>query len=197
MAKVRHHLICTLAAGLFTFACQADTVSNPDVLWLARQRADAVSCVSNLKQIGLAARLWENDNGSFPPGFNVLTNELVDPRILFCPARYRREGTPTNWENFAWSSIDYEWIAPTNACDSYEIFCRCKIHNNVGREDGSGEVIPGYRIGWPRIVSSLVSQIASTGSITRFDFVMTNAAAPYRVQWNREDPFGVQTVFLS
>ena len=34
-----------------------------------------------------------------------------------------------------------------------------------------------------------LSQFASTGSVVRFEFVLTNAAAPFHVQWNREDPF--------
>ena len=66
-----------------------------------------INCVSNLKQVGLAARMWANDNGEkFPwqvststngtmelvnglsvsPHFLVMSNEMNTPRILACPA---------------------------------------------------------------------------------------------------------------
>ena len=64
-----------------------------------------INCVSNLKQVGLAARMWANDNGEkFPwqvststngtlelvngprvsPHFLVMSNELNSPKILAC-----------------------------------------------------------------------------------------------------------------
>ena len=71
-------------------------------------RSKRIACVSNLKQIGLAFRMWSNDNGEkFPMQssvfstnggsmeFNftgevwrhylVLSNELSNPKILVCP----------------------------------------------------------------------------------------------------------------
>src|SRR5260370_34923964 len=49
--------------------------------------AQSVQCVSNLKQIGLAARIWANDHQNvFPPDFISMKDELGSPRILFCPA---------------------------------------------------------------------------------------------------------------
>ena len=65
-----------------------------------------VNCVNNLKQVGLACRIWEGDNGDiYPTGisvtnggsmemaqtgnvvqtFLVMSNELSTPRILYCP----------------------------------------------------------------------------------------------------------------
>jgi hypothetical protein len=64
-----------------------------------------IPCVNNLKQVGLASRLWANDNGDqFPQvsanpigslawanspqvfhHFLVMSNELVTPKILVCP----------------------------------------------------------------------------------------------------------------
>jgi prepilin-type N-terminal cleavage/methylation domain-containing protein len=81
----------------------------------ARRRAQRISCVSNLKQIGIAFRLWEGDNGDrYPmavstatggaqetiysalgapsPAYNVnavfvtMSNELNAPKILYCPS---------------------------------------------------------------------------------------------------------------
>ncbi len=70
------------------------------------RRASRISCVNNLKQIGLSFRLWAGDNGDkFPMEvsvtnggtkelvgsgivyvhFLVLSNELSTPKVLFCP----------------------------------------------------------------------------------------------------------------
>src|SRR5436309_15235675 len=70
----------------------------------AKARAQRINCVSNLKQIGLAMRMWANDHdGKFPwPGVQdgppatpapdnagivfYCTNELTNPKILVCPS---------------------------------------------------------------------------------------------------------------
>ena len=72
----------------------------------SRARASRISCTSQLKQVGLAHRLFANDNGDqFPFAlsnerggslsfastpqvfrhFEALSNELVTPKILICP----------------------------------------------------------------------------------------------------------------
>ena len=74
----------------------------------AKSRAQRIKCVSNLKQIGLAMRLWSNDNdakypwrvdqsegGGKPNGtdnakvhfqFSLASNELVTPKVITCPS---------------------------------------------------------------------------------------------------------------
>jgi len=170
--------------------CFGESLPSPDVLWVARERGESINCLNNLHRIGTAARLWQSENGgTFPSGFSVLTNELEAPSVLFCPSNYRRERPPTNWDGFAWSSIDYEWITPTNQSDPSAVFCRCKIHRNVGRVDGSADLVFGFNSGWPRILAPPLTQFASTGCLVRLEFVLTNAAEPFHIQWNREDPF--------
>lgn len=88
------------------------------LLWLtmhgvvrARDRAHRINCVSNLKQVGLAARMWSNDHGERFPWtvstnqggtleytssddvyrhFLVMSNELASPYSLKCPSDSRR-----------------------------------------------------------------------------------------------------------
>ncbi|HTY87040.1 MAG TPA: prepilin-type N-terminal cleavage/methylation domain-containing protein [Candidatus Acidoferrum sp.] len=80
----------------------------------AKRKAQRINCVSNLKQDGIAFRLWEGDNndrypmavsttyggmkeriyttGATPQAYNVnavfvvMSNELSTPKILYCPA---------------------------------------------------------------------------------------------------------------
>jgi len=70
-------------------------------------RPHKIACVNNLKQIGLAYRIWAGDNGDVHPmgisitnggsmeivatgnvvqTFLAMSNELSTPKILFCPA---------------------------------------------------------------------------------------------------------------
>src|SRR6476620_7038207 len=70
----------------------------------AKARAKRVACVSNLKQVGLAFRMWLDDNESRYPlltttneggtqtvplawaHFSVASNEMVSPKVLHCPS---------------------------------------------------------------------------------------------------------------
>jgi hypothetical protein len=72
----------------------------------SHRRASRINCVNNLKQIGLAYRIWEGDNGDIYPmgvsitnggsmemvatgnvvqSFLVMSNELSTPKLLACP----------------------------------------------------------------------------------------------------------------
>src|SRR5947207_2148719 len=84
----------------------------------AKSRAKRAQCASNLKQIGIAMRLWSNDhdgkyswrvdqaegggkpngtdNAKVPFQFSLASNELDTPKILVCPSDTGR--TPA--ENF-------------------------------------------------------------------------------------------------
>jgi prepilin-type N-terminal cleavage/methylation domain-containing protein len=81
----------------------------------AKKKAQRINCVNNLKQVGLAVRIWSGDNGDkypmavtvanggaqvyvayngnpFPANyepskvFQVMSNELSTPKVLLCPA---------------------------------------------------------------------------------------------------------------
>ena len=76
----------------------------------AKNKSARIQCVNNLKQSGLAFRVWEGDNGDKYPmavptrkggtmeyadgantfrHFLVMSNELSTPKILICPADTR------------------------------------------------------------------------------------------------------------
>jgi hypothetical protein len=85
-----------------------------------RSRSCRINCVSNLKQIGLAFRMWANDcSGGFPfnmsvtnggslewiesgqvwQHFAVMNKELNTPKILACPTDNERPRA-INWSEF-------------------------------------------------------------------------------------------------
>lgn len=87
-----------------------------------------VNCVNNLKQVGLAFLIWSGDNGNkYPMGvsvtsggtmelmntpdawkvFQVMSNELSTPKILFCPEDSLRGSAATNWTDELKTKISY------------------------------------------------------------------------------------------
>ncbi len=94
----------------------------------SKQRARRVICISNLKQTGIALDTWAKDNGEkfpmeisltnggtmeFTTGpnewrhFQIMSNELSNPRILTCPADVRSEVSATNFTDFNNSNLSY------------------------------------------------------------------------------------------
>jgi prepilin-type N-terminal cleavage/methylation domain-containing protein len=95
---------------------------------LARAKAGAnrIRCTSYLKQVGLSSRLWANDhedrypfsstNAAGSPAwvnspevfrhYQVMSNELVTPRILACPADPARLAV-TNFGKFSNTNLSY------------------------------------------------------------------------------------------
>lgn len=92
-------------------------------LQLNRAKAARISCVGNLKQVGLSFRIWANDHGDLYPMspeldvptlrnevlagrmfsvFQLLSNELAVPKTISCPADNR------------WAWVEWDALANTN-----------------------------------------------------------------------------------
>ena len=104
----------------------------------ARQRAQSIMCVNNMKQIGLAARIWANDHkDTFPPDLATMKNELVTPKILFCPSAPGGVQA-TDWAQLNPSTISYQFLNPNgNEADPQKPLTSCPIHGHMGMSDGS------------------------------------------------------------
>jgi prepilin-type N-terminal cleavage/methylation domain-containing protein len=94
----------------------------------AKLRAQRMTCVNNLKQVGLGMRLWADSNnnkypwkidqalgGTKPNGtgnatvdlhFSVVSNELVSTRLLLCPIDVRRVAA-TNFSTIFLTNLSY------------------------------------------------------------------------------------------
>jgi hypothetical protein len=111
---------------------------SPEQLRQAKEEAQSISCVNNLKQIGLAARLYAADhNDVFPPDFLSMKNELNSPKILFCPADPAAVGV-AEWSQLNPASISYRFLNPNgNEADPMKQLTTCVIHGHIGLSDGS------------------------------------------------------------
>ena len=125
-----------LSAASATFLTAEETAGLED----ARQRALSIQCVNNLKQLGLAVRVWALDNGDMsPPTLLQMTNEMSTPKILVCPADTGRKAAD-NWAAYSSANCSYEYLAPASpgpVTESQRLLFRCPIHGNIGLMDGS------------------------------------------------------------
>ena len=94
----------------------------------AKLRAQRITCVNNLKQVGIGMRLWADNNenkypwridqtrgGTRPDGsgnatadlqFSVVSNELVSTKLLLCPIDVRKVAA-TNFSTVYLTNISY------------------------------------------------------------------------------------------
>ncbi len=78
-------VILLLARG-----CFGQVVDSP------RERGRRINCGANLKQVGLACKMWADDHaGTFPPGFRILWNSkyLDAAKIYLCPSTKHKAAT--------------------------------------------------------------------------------------------------------
>jgi len=103
-----------------------------------RTRAQSITCINNLKQIGLAARIYANDNGDvFPPSWLAMTNELVTPKVLVCPADRARPVAP-DWASFSPANVSYNLLnAGGDEANPHVVLAQCPVHLHVCLSDGS------------------------------------------------------------
>jgi hypothetical protein len=140
-------------------------------------RAQRITCVNNLKQIGLATRTWAIDHdGPFPfkvstnaggtmefcatggDGFDsnaalhfqVMSNELSTPLILVCPQDRSRKPA-ARFSSLQASNVTYRLRSGTNINESVpaEMLASCPVHGNILLCDGSVVgVRPDPRAAW-------------------------------------------------
>jgi prepilin-type processing-associated H-X9-DG protein len=117
-------IVCVLAGGAFLMLHRSKVVHRI----VPQNRSSLIQCVNNLKQIGLAFRIWEGDNGdkspmqvparvggamepaalgNAAPIFRVMSNELSTPRILLCPADADRSAAKDFTTGFDNSHVSY------------------------------------------------------------------------------------------
>lgn len=93
------------------------------------RRNPSTKCISSMKQIGLSGYVWaQNHDGHFPTNFLSISNELVVPAVLHCPAD-KQHRLAEDWSSLSAANVSYEIVTPgvhTNATNS--AFIRCLVH---------------------------------------------------------------------
>jgi type II secretory pathway pseudopilin PulG len=107
----------------------------------AKSKAQEIKCVNNLKQIGLAARMYSNDHAdTFPTNFAALESYLGDASILICPADSQHVPLAVrDFNQLGPSNISYQFLLPgaKESDVNDQVVFLCPIHGNSGMGDGS------------------------------------------------------------
>jgi hypothetical protein len=103
----------------------------------ARDQAENVQCINNLKQIGLAARVWAMDSNIFPTNFLSMSNELAYRwQILQCPSDHSHN--LSSWADVEAGNVSYIMASPgIDEASTSTVYVYCPIHHNYLLVDGS------------------------------------------------------------
>lgn len=130
----------------------------------AKEKAQSINCINNMKQQGLAFRLWAGDNGDKYPfnvskskggtlelcdhdsdgydrnsarHFLVMKNELGTPKILLCPSD--KKTAAASFETLEPENVSYKIRSGSNVDESHpeEVLIYCPIHGHKAFADGS------------------------------------------------------------
>ncbi len=142
--------------------------------WLAHSnhKKGRNHCVNNLKQAGLAARIFATDNGDKFPWrvstnsggsrefadtpfsafrhFLVMSNELSTPKVIVCPQDGRRTRA-TNWNEVGNGNVSY--FVGLEAVETYTqsiLFGDRYVQTPVPPVDGCLRLQAGDRVGWAK-----------------------------------------------
>lgn len=134
----------------------------------AKNKSTRIQCVNNLKQSGLAFRVWEGDNGDKYPmavpnrkggtmeyadgantfrHFLVMSNELSTPKILICPADTR--AAAANFSRLQNQNISY--FVDLDGNEEYpQRFLVGDRNLTAGNEPEKGilKLVPGQPVSW-------------------------------------------------
>ena len=168
--------------SLFTalFVCAQE---DPEI----RERRERIGCMSNLKQIGLAFRLWSNEHRDrFPMQydiaqggsrdavdrqepwlhFQVLSNELVKPRLLICPTDDRQPAA--NFANLTFTNVSYfVGLDADETIPQMLLAGDRNVTNGVPPRRGILELVDAPPAGWTEALHNEVGNVGLTDGSAR------------------------------
>jgi hypothetical protein len=108
--------------------------------------ADRIQCINNLKQIGVAVRVWsgDEDDGKYPTSYLTMSNELSTVKVLICPNDAARQmyRSVSFFGQFQEEMSSYPLLAqPADGQYPECIIAKCPIHHNYLLSDGSVQSI--------------------------------------------------------
>lgn len=147
------------------------------------------NCVNNLKQAGLAFRIWDGDNNDKYPmavsgtnggsmeftcganafrTFRVMSNELSTPRVLICPQETdNTRFMATNFEYFCNSNISYfVGVDATETSPTMVLSGDHNITNGTTIRNGLLELTTNRPAGWTtRVHNKIGNVVLADGSV--------------------------------
>lgn len=131
----------------------------------AKEKAQSIACMNNMKQVNLALRIWAVDHGDrFPFNvsssnegtlelcerdaegydrnaarhFQVMSNELNTPKILVCPSDKSKQAADS-FKNLESWNVSYQLRTGNQVSEAnpQEIILYCPVHHHTGLTDGS------------------------------------------------------------
>jgi type II secretory pathway pseudopilin PulG len=141
----------------------------------AKSKAQRISAVNNLKQIGLAARTWSIDNGdAMPPSFEAMKEELSTDKITYDPntsQRFVYVGAGKSAANpeaiIAYSPSDMNGRAVAFADGSVQVLSAEKFQEALQRDATL-----------PRVTTTVSVQVASQASAAAVNQAVVATEAP-------------------
>ncbi len=128
----------------------------PNYLARTRAKSGRINCANNLKQVGVAFRIWSTDSSDKYPTqvsvtnsgamefaeqgsaygiFLVMSNELNTPKILYCP----NESTPRRQIATAFTGPSTHGVMPLNASNTISYFVGIDAYDTAPRTILSGD----------------------------------------------------------
>ena len=109
----------------------------------AKSRAQSIQCVNNLKQLGLACRIYSVDHDEkYPKSWDEIRAEIGRGSVLVCPAIQSPDKVHTFEDGLAASNYAYLG-AGASETNAQQVIAICPIHGHTLRADGS--VMQGRR----------------------------------------------------
>ena len=159
--------------------------------WLAgaHDRSRGIQCVNNLKQCGLAFRIWEGDNNDRYPMdvpvanggtkecttgaetyrlFQVMSNELSTPKILVCPNDDR--AAAADFVHLNNSHVSYFVGLDAKETDPQMLLAGDRnITGGGAPEKGVLKLVPGEPVAWTSAIHNHAGNVGlADGSVQQF-----------------------------
>ncbi|HZL79616.1 MAG TPA: hypothetical protein VFC17_12255 [Candidatus Limnocylindrales bacterium] len=155
----------------------------------AKTKSTSINCVNNLKQCGLAFRIWEGDNGDklpmdvpmakggtkeFDTGadtfrhFQVMSNELSTPKILICPADIR--SVADNFARLKNQNVSYFVGLEANDANPQRFLDGDRNLTGASEpQNGILKLVPGGPIGWTSAIHNNQGNVGlADGSVQQY-----------------------------
>jgi prepilin-type processing-associated H-X9-DG protein len=155
----------------------------------AKKKAQRINCINNLKQCGLAFRIWEGDNGDklpmdvplakggtkeFDTGadtfrhFQVMSNELSTPKILICPADTR--SVADNFARLKNQNVSYFVGLEANDANPQRFLDGDRNLTDASEpQNGILKLVPGGPIGWTSAIHNNQGNVGlADGSVQQY-----------------------------